>query len=95
MTDFVPLKYYSTNLLIFEDDLKELLNEFCSEMNEGYSLSGRYTSVGGHHRKMILVNDLLCLSVQRNNVILDIPTDFLDIEILMNIIDRRYGEIVD
>ena len=79
----------------FDDDLEEILNEFCSEMNEKYSLSGRYTSREGHHQKIILTNDMLCLSVQRNNVILDIPTDFLDIHILINIIDRKYGDIVE
>ena len=77
----------------FEYDMEKIINKYCSEMNEKYTLSGRYTSKQGHQKKLVLINDIICLSVQRNHVIIDIPTDFLDVKILINIIDRKYGEI--
>ena len=77
----------------FKDDMKGIVNEFCSEMDENFMMFGKYAALQGHYVKLVLNSGLVCLSVQRNNVILDIPTDFLDIKVLIDIMDRNYGEV--
>ena len=77
----------------FEDDMEGIVNEFCSEMDENFMMFGKYTALEGHYVKLVLNNGIVCLSVQRNNVVLDIPTDFLDIKVLIDIMDRKYDEI--
>ena len=77
----------------FKDDMKGIVNEFCSEMDENFMIFGKYSALQGHCIKLIQNNGIACLSVQRNNIVLDIPTDFLDIKVLIDIIDRKYVEI--
>ena len=79
----------------FEDDMKGIVNEFCSEMDENFMMFGKYSALQGHYIKLVQNNGIVCLSVQRNNIVLDIPTDFLDIKVLIDIMDRKYGEIVE
>ena len=69
----------------FEDDMKGIVNEFCSEMDENFMMFGKYSALQGHCIKLVQNNGIVCLSVQRNNVVLDIPTDFLDIKVLIDI----------
>ena len=77
----------------FKDDMKGIVNEFCSEMDEIFMMFGKYAAFQGHYVQLVLNNGIVCLSVKRNNVILDIPTDLLDIKVLIDIMDRKYGEI--
>ena len=77
----------------FKNDMEGIVNEFCSEMDESFMMFGKYAALQGHYVKLVLNNGIVCLSVKRNNVILDIPTDFLDIKVLIDIMDRKYGEI--
>ena len=77
-----------------EDDLEYILNKFCKEMEESFKVLGMYSKDTNDRIRMVQKNAIMFLEVKKSQTILYIPTDCLDMRVLINIIDRKYGELV-
>ena len=84
----VPIDYE------FEEDMEYVLNKFCKEMCENFSIIGKYSEHYSDNIRVVQRNSLMFLEVTKCKTIFYIPTECLDIKELMNIIDREYGELV-
>ena len=84
----VPIDYE------FEDDMEYTVNKFCKEMCESFSIIGKYIEHCRENIRVVQRYSLMFLEVTKCKTIFYIPTECLDIKILINIIDRKYGELV-
>ena len=78
----------------YEDDLEYILNTFCKEMEDSFKVIGRYSEDTHDSIRMVQKNSLMFLEVTKSKTILYVPTECLDMTVLINIINRKYGELV-
>ena len=78
----------------FEDDMEDVLNKFCKEMGENFTIIGKYSEHCSDDIRVVQRNSLMFLEVTKCKTIFYIPTECLDMKELINIIDRVYGELV-
>ena len=78
----------------YDEDLEYILNKFCDEMEESFKVIGRYSKNTSEGIRMVQKNAHMFLEVKKSQTILYIPTECLDMTVLIDIIDRKYGELI-
>ena len=84
----VPIDYE------FENDMEYVLNKFCNEMCENFTIIGKYSEHCSDNIRVVQKDSVMFLEVTKCKTIFFIPIECLDVKELINIIDREYGELI-
>ena len=68
----------------------QMINDFCYEMNENFLLFGKYTPNEAEEFVMIQVENHWFMRVQRRSLILYIPDECIDVDVMIEIMNTNY-----
>ena len=63
----------------------EILDKYTSEMDEDFTVFAQYTEKDGENEALVQLGTHIFLAVRRNNLILFLPDETLDIKVLIKL----------
>ncbi len=79
-----------TELEYIHEVATQMINDFCYEMTENFLLFGKYTPNHAEEFVMIHVEGHLFMRVQRHSLILYIPDECIDVDVMIELMNTNY-----